>query len=358
MSRDIMAGNAKVSVIVPVYNVEKYLPTCLDSIINQTLREIEVIVLNDGSTDGSIEIIRQYKRKDERIKVFEHQNRGLGPTRNRGILLATGDYLSFVDSDDYIKEGALEVLYKAAVERNCDVIEGETIFFFDENDQQILRKSLRGVQDIIVDSNTKEQFYRDYYFSRFYSHNACDKLFRREFIMENNIVFGDNRIIFSEDNWFQLQLFIHTPKISFIPQKFYMYRQHQDSIMHKPKKNLVNRHAQMIKDYNRVLEKLEDHVIEDKVCSLIACDIFTMEALNQININGTWKNYEEEMSKIRNNDDLIRCIKATSKNKAYKLIKNKKRKMYLSVVSMLYSHSIYKVANAFVWLLYKLRGAK
>ena len=100
----------KVSVIVPVFQVEKFLKNCLQSILTQTLTDIEIILLNDGSTDASLKICEEYAAKDKRISVYSHENRGLGSTRNRGITLAKGDYLAFVDSDDHISPDGLERL--------------------------------------------------------------------------------------------------------------------------------------------------------------------------------------------------------------------------------------------------------
>ena len=103
--------DVKVSVIVPVYNVEKYLDRCLDSIINQTLNEIEIILVDDGSTDSSGEKCDEYKKKDLRIKVIHKKNKGLGYARNSGLEVATGKYIAFVDSDDYIDRRMFESLY-------------------------------------------------------------------------------------------------------------------------------------------------------------------------------------------------------------------------------------------------------
>ena len=91
----------KVSVILPVYNVEKYLKECLDSILNQTLQEIEVICVDDGSTDRSLEILREYEKKDKRVIVLTQENKGAGAARNKGLAIAKGEYLSFLDSDDF-----------------------------------------------------------------------------------------------------------------------------------------------------------------------------------------------------------------------------------------------------------------
>ena len=93
----------KVSVILPVYNVEKYLKECLDSILNQTLQEIEVICVDDGSTDRSLEILREYEKKDKRVIVLTQENKGAGAARNKGLAIAKGEYLSFLDSDDFFR---------------------------------------------------------------------------------------------------------------------------------------------------------------------------------------------------------------------------------------------------------------
>ena len=110
--------NDLISVIVPVYNVKNYLEKCLDSIINQTYKNLEIILINDGSTDGSLDICYMYEKKDNRIKVYNQENHGLSYTRNRGIELARGKYIGFVDSDDVISPFMYEFLYKAINEYN------------------------------------------------------------------------------------------------------------------------------------------------------------------------------------------------------------------------------------------------
>ena len=108
--------NKKVSIIIPVYNTEKYLEKCLDSIINQEYRNLEIIIVNDGSTDNSMNIIKKYQKLDSRIKVFEQSNKGTGSARNKGLDNATGDYISFVDSDDYVSPLFIKKLVEAIKE--------------------------------------------------------------------------------------------------------------------------------------------------------------------------------------------------------------------------------------------------
>ena len=111
----------KISVIVPVYNVENYLKKCIDSIINQTFQDIEIICVNDGSTDNSRKILEEYKNKDSRIKIIDKENGGLSSARNAGIKTAEGEFLSFIDSDDWIDKTMLEKLYKNITGLNSDI---------------------------------------------------------------------------------------------------------------------------------------------------------------------------------------------------------------------------------------------
>ena len=111
----IMAADIKISVIIPVYNAEKYLRECLDSVIEQTLQEIEIICVDDGSTDNSLAILKEYTQKDERLKIIEQANRGAGAARNLGMAVALGEYLAFLDADDLYYPQALAQAYSVAV---------------------------------------------------------------------------------------------------------------------------------------------------------------------------------------------------------------------------------------------------
>ena len=111
-----------ISVIIPVYGVEKYIAQCLDSIINQTYKNLEVIVVNDGTKDRSAEIAKEYATKDSRIKVYDFQNGGLSVARNRGLEIATGDYISYIDSDDWLDTKMYETLLKAAMKNDADMV--------------------------------------------------------------------------------------------------------------------------------------------------------------------------------------------------------------------------------------------
>ena len=115
-------NNPKISVIIPVYNVEDYLEECLDSIINQTFKDLEIICINDGSQDNSLNILEEYAEKDNRIKIITTKNQGLSAARNRGLENITGDYVYFIDSDDYLELTAFEELYAVSEEKSLDLI--------------------------------------------------------------------------------------------------------------------------------------------------------------------------------------------------------------------------------------------
>ena len=112
---------AEISVIVPIYNVEKYLEKCLDTIINQTFKDIEIICVNDGSVDCSRNILEEYKNKDSRIKIVDKENGGLSSARNAGLKIATGKFISFIDSDDWVSSTFLEKLYKNITSYDTDI---------------------------------------------------------------------------------------------------------------------------------------------------------------------------------------------------------------------------------------------
>lgn len=125
----------KISVIIPVYNVELYLKDCLDSVLNQSFRDIEVILVNDGSTDGSIDILNNYAKNDSRVRVINQENKGVSAARNTGLDLSNGEYILFVDSDDMLIENSLEHLYKQSCEKDTEVLLGHAYRYFSNEEK-------------------------------------------------------------------------------------------------------------------------------------------------------------------------------------------------------------------------------
>ena len=197
----------KVSVIIPIYNVENYLEECLDSIVNQTLKDIEIICVNDGSTDNSLDIINKYAAKDDRITVIVHENGGHAVATNRGMDFAKGKYLYLMDSDDFVKTDALEKSYKQAEEKQVDFVLFQAINYDDDNDayykteQYSMERVANKVQDKIF--NHKDL---DADLSFDITVTPWTKLYNREFVEKCGARFPDGLIF--EDNVFFWEVYL------------------------------------------------------------------------------------------------------------------------------------------------------
>lgn len=150
-------NNIKISLIVPCYNIRKYLPRCIESILAQTYKNLEIILISDGSTDGTDEVIREYAKKDSRIIPIFKQNLGVSDTRNRGLDIATGDYIGFVDGDDYIEPEMYETLLKNAIENNADIshcgyqmVFPSRVDYYYNTGKKVIQDNKKGIRDIIV----------------------------------------------------------------------------------------------------------------------------------------------------------------------------------------------------------------
>ena len=212
----------KVSVIIPVYNTEKYLEKCLNSVCNQTLKDIEIICIDDCSTDNSLNILKEYASKDERIKLIEFkENKGAAVARNIGIKEAQGEYIGFVDSDDYPEtELFYEKLYNIAKEKNADITKGSykdsKTDFIDETINQRIKKD-------------KNNFCSTY----------CSAIFRNSLIKENNIFFPELRDM--EDPVFAFNCALKANKVEVVPDCNLIITKREDSITSKiPDLNQIN----------------------------------------------------------------------------------------------------------------------
>lgn len=212
---------SKISVIVPVYNVESYLKRCIDSIINQSYRNLEIILVNDGSPDNCGTICDEYTKQDQRIKVIHKTNGGLSDARNAGIALATGDYIGFVDSDDYVHPQMYEILYKNLIQTNADI----SICRFDRIDEN--HPILTEREDIITELSQTEALSRLFTYSCLDFTIAWNKLYRRELF--NKIRYPKGRI--REDEFTTYKLIYLSKKIVLTEQSLYYYVQSPNSIM-------------------------------------------------------------------------------------------------------------------------------
>lgn len=219
-----------VSVIVPVYNSEKWIERCILSILEQTYRDLELLLIDDGSADSSRKIIDGYSGRDSRVRVVKNTNHGPGYSRNIGIELAGGEYVVFVDSDDFIKKNYLETLIQAVNGDKLDLvisayqeveeIEGKPVI------QNMHRLSKKVISSLTGDIEA------DFYKIRDYVNSPCLKLFRTSILKEFSVRFPED-MISGEDLVFNLRYFNHIRRYRYIPYSGYYYRKNEASITHR-----------------------------------------------------------------------------------------------------------------------------
>lgn len=211
-------SNPQVSIIVPVYNTAQYLNVCIDSILNQTFADFELILINDGSKDCSLEICREYVKKDQRVSLIDKKNEGVSCARNSGIETAVGIWVAFIDSDDYICQDYLENLVRASGE-GLDFVQSGIVFFNNETGAELGREILP--QGLYLNRREPEQSFRMATLPLITS--PVSKLYRRELLLENNIRFNLN-ISVGEDRDFNLTYLGVINKSCAIDYAGYYYR--------------------------------------------------------------------------------------------------------------------------------------
>lgn len=208
----------KVSVIIPVYNTEKYLRKCLDSVCGQTLSDIEIICINDCSTDGSLQILQEYAANDNRIKLIDFEkNQGAATARNKGLDIAQGEYIGFVDSDDWIDLDFYEKLYQKAIETGADVVKGNIVQYLENIDK---------LEVIKWDDNNKIACNKSSFIYGF-----TTAIYKNSFLLEKKIKFPQHLINY-EDPYFLIQVMFYCNKICFVSNLFYYYRKNLMSVTH------------------------------------------------------------------------------------------------------------------------------
>lgn len=223
-------NNPKISVILSAYNEEKFIEKAIESVINQTLEDIEILIFNDGSTDNTLNIINSYAKNDSRIKVINQENIGLGASRNKGIKMATGEYLTFLDGDDWFTEDAFELSYNEAKAKDTDMTMYQMINYDDEtgrayeNDWFNLNDLDESFDDIVFGPEKTKDFLFDL------SVSACQKIYRTSFLRSIDATFPEG--IYFEDMPFFFYVYLKAERISIIRKHFYYRRKHNSSITH------------------------------------------------------------------------------------------------------------------------------
>lgn len=259
----------RLSIIVPVYNVEDYIEECIDSLINIPIEDMEILVIDDGSLDNSINIVKKYT--DTRIKIIHQKNGGLSSARNTGLKNANGKYILFVDSDDYIiNQSSISNMIELAEDNKCDILIGNGYRKF-ENGEQIQIRRPECIYNKEVYSS--EEYLKTILAHRSFVQVVWLNLYNREFLEENSLEFKEK--IYHEDLHFTPRALLKAGKIGVSREFFYIYRQRENSIM--TNKNQI-KHAynifEIAKDLEKEFCKLSDTLLKQQLYELIIENIF------------------------------------------------------------------------------------
>lgn len=283
----------KISVIIPVYNVEKYIEECLESVSKQTFSDIEIICVDDCGQDNSIKIVEEYQKKDNRIKIITHnKNKGLAASRNTGMAQASGDYISYIDSDDYIETNFLEELYKKAIETNADIVQSSIIFYYEDNNNFAFYVLNKDMEDFDIITQGKTDIY--------YNAGMCwNKLYKATLIKEHNITFPEG--LYWEDNPFVIRAAHFANDIQYTKNTNYIYRQRKGSIVKLGNKklhfDLLTTHIDMANFINSIdISKVEYINIFSRFMNRIMWEYDKIE--DNPNLKNEKNNFKKEWKKV------------------------------------------------------------
>lgn len=304
-----------ISIIIPVYNVENYLERCINSILNQTYKQFEAIFINDGSIDNSLDILKKYQEKDKRILIIDKVNAGTGEARNDGLARARGEFISFLDSDDWYEENYLEELYKNLKENNSDISMCNLKVIYDDIEKNH-NTNVYSFDKIDIKENPEKIL------EILGMPVLWNKLYKRELIVKNNIKFPNYS--FSEDVEFLYKLFLQVKIISKLEKNLYNYYQRSNSATKKIE-------IKTIEQVKKVLINLENYVDKNYPENKKIFNLYKIQFLYSVSI--------VFLSKINGNLELKRKINLQNKEllkgiKIFEIYKNKKILLYYSAIKL------------------------
>lgn len=325
--KSVNDSNPLISVIVPVYNVEPYLDRCVESIVNQTYRNLEIILVDDGSPDNSPQMCDAWAEKDARIQVIHKENGGLSDARNAGMAAATGELMGFVDSDDWITSDFFSILYENMREYHADISACDVYFSHGEVPAGILANT--------VTVHTSEEAINDILHGRGFRAVAWNKLYRREILSDEQYPVGK----YHEDEFLTYKLLVKANRLTYVDKPMYCYFQRPGSIMNS---NSIKRLDALDAHYERLAflkQRFPALYLEDKLSYCTACVAF---------YKNTFSNEGTEVTAIRNK--IKECRRRVSFS-ASELSKASLKQLIYVVASKTTLH-------LFCWILFHLHKEK
>lgn len=226
-----MKKQPKVSILIPCYNVEKYIRQCMDSVVNQTLKDIEIIAINDGSKDNTLSILKDYAKNDKRIIIIDKANSGYGDSMNQGLKKATGEYIGIVESDDFVELNMFETLYNTAIKNNVEVVKS--------NYYEYTTKTNTNKKAFIVPKQDLNQVILPREKQGIFWPAPCiwSAIYKRDFLTQNNIEFLPTPGASYQDTAFNFKVWLMAERVFFISEAFLHYRQdNENSSVNNPRK--------------------------------------------------------------------------------------------------------------------------
>lgn len=301
----------KISVIIPVYNASPFLDMFVNSLINQTIKDVEFIFINDGSLDNSFEIIEEYSKKDNRIKLYNQKNNGVSSARNKGISVSKGEYLAFLDPDDYIEFDMLEKMYNLARKYDYDVV---ICNYIEHN----LNENIEKKKDIFSLNKRKEnniikEVRKELITTQSYGY-VWNRIYKKSILKDNNINFCEN-ISMREDLMFSLKIFRYAKSVGYMDNYFYHYFIRKNSAISKIHYNLYDMTNEI---YQETLKCISEWVKNDnkyiESINFLYSSMFFDFSYNLINENRPYSYMIKKIDSIIKNPIFNKYKKDISKN--------------------------------------------
>ncbi|MFR2839549.1 MAG: glycosyltransferase family 2 protein [Zhenhengia sp.] len=307
---------SKISIIVPIYNAQEYLDKCIDSLISQTMKNIEIILINDGSKDNSLEICKRYEKTDQRIKVINKINGGVSSTRNLGLKIANGEYILFVDSDDYLEVDACEELYKNIIQKDSDLLiynyikhTNKDAVYIDNLIEKDELKKEEIIEELVLNLIGGEEIGKTHILSSFRS--PWIYMYKKSILTKYNICF-DESLIIGEDFIFNILYMLNIEKLAVSKGYFYHYCINDESATNIYKENYWDIHKKILIKLKEILAK--NYIREDiriklkKRINALAFSYMIGIIRNENSIKNT-NRYKNKIKKIRviySKDEIIK----------------------------------------------------
>lgn len=276
-----MENSIKISVIIPAYNVEKYIEKSLKSIMNQTLKEIEVIVVNDGSKDNTASIIKKISKLDKRIILIDKENEGVSKARNIGIRKAKGEYLAFIDGDDWIEKDYFEEVYKKAKKEDYEMVMSDIFINYLRSGRQKYR--LEGITEEAI---TGEKYLSLYYNNKIIR-GICNKVVKRTVFIENNLYFLED-VPSGEDMNITIKLGYLISKIGKVNSAYYHYNQYSESVTKQKTSNKIYPFLNSFKELREFIKKIDSKKLERDTDKIYKYEITSIQ--NFVVKDSNWNN--------------------------------------------------------------------